>query len=50
VSWWRKRAPATQVPNTVVEALLAWRALAPAKKILVRENGKFTEIVGVSFA
>lgn len=49
VSWWRKRAPATQVPNTVVEALLAWRTLTPAKKILVRENGKFTEIVGVSF-
>jgi DNA repair protein RadD len=50
VSWWKKRAPATQVPNTVTEALTAYQALAVAKKILVRENGKFTEIVGVSFA
>ena len=48
VQWWQKRAPATQVPNTIKEALSNTIALSIPKKILIRPNGKYTEICGVA--
>jgi DNA repair protein RadD len=46
--WWRARAPAAAVPNTVVEALEHSRALAVPKEISVRKvpGSKFFEVVG----
>jgi DNA repair protein RadD len=50
VSWWRKRAGMeAEVPNTVDEALERVRHLREPREILVRPNGKFTEIVGATF-
>jgi DNA repair protein RadD len=47
--WWRARAPAVPIPMTVTEALDNTAALTPAHRILVRLNGRYTEIVGVGF-
>ena len=48
VQWWQKRAPALPVPNTVAEALAMQAGLPDPKRILVRPEGKFTSIVGVT--
>jgi DNA repair protein RadD len=48
-TWWRKRAPDLAVPDTVNEALANAQALARPKEIAVRQNGRFTEIVGATF-
>jgi DNA repair protein RadD len=49
VQWWQKRAPATQVPSTIEEALDNQTALARPQRILVKPQGKYTEITGVAF-
>jgi DNA repair protein RadD len=49
VQWWQKRAPACPVPNTVDEALANRTALAVPQRILVKPDGKWTQIVGVGF-
>jgi len=49
VSWWQKRTRSGLVPNTVNEALVAFKALAKPAAIQVRPVGKFTEIVGTRF-
>jgi DNA repair protein RadD len=48
VSWWQKRAPGAQVPNTTAEALANTDALTKPTRILVRPQGKFFEIVGAA--
>lgn len=50
VLWWHRHAPGVPVPNSAEEALAQSHALATPKRIQVRPSGKFTEIVGVSFA
>jgi DNA repair protein RadD len=48
-TWWSKRAPCVAVPNDADEALKNAHVLKKPTRILVRPNGKFFEIVGVSF-
>lgn len=48
-AWWQKRAPGTQVPVDVTEALANAKALSAPTKILVKTTGAFPEIVGVGF-
>lgn len=50
VQTWQRHAPGVSVPNTVDEALANAHALAKPTKIQIRAAGRFTEIVGVSFA
>lgn len=50
VQTWQSHGAGIAVPNTVADALANTAALLKPTKILVRPNGKFSEIVGVSFA
>ena len=49
VSWWQKRLPSAPVPNSTDEAMEHVSALPKPSKILIRQNGKFVEIIGVSW-
>jgi DNA repair protein RadD len=47
IAWWRRRAPGgTAVPQTISEALEVANCLDKPKQIAIRQNGKFTEVVG----
>lgn len=46
VAWWVRRAPDVPVPHTIKDALQACGALRQPIQILVRPNGRYTEIMG----
>lgn len=50
-AWWAKRDPGNPAPKSVDAALriIADRGIATPSMIVVRKNGKYTEIVGVQF-
>lgn len=47
--WWRKRDASGSVPDTVDEALACSHWLERPDRILVRQNGKYTEIASHDF-
>jgi DNA repair protein RadD len=49
-NWWRRRAPLDKPPPaTVGEALAFAEQLISPRKIEIKKNGKFTEVVGYVF-
>jgi DNA repair protein RadD len=48
--WWYRRAPLTEVPMTIEEALRRSGTLAAPSEIAVRPSGRYTEITGARFA
>ena len=48
--WWRRRIPELPVPRTIDEALALVSQLGRPSEILVRPNGRFTEVLNHRFA
>jgi DNA repair protein RadD len=47
--WWSRRSPGTRTPNTVAEALQLAPHLPVPSAILVKQAGRYSEIVGHDF-